>query len=359
MFHGIKVMWYDFMGSIVKNSYLYDLIIAICIVVFFICISGIISKFFSKVVQRFLSRFENSQYYSEFVLKFSSVIKNLIIVLGMFLSLDFFHISPRYIDFIINILITFVNAHIFYTLIIMTNPIINIFHKKIDLGIRSWTSRLIKTFILILMLTNILSIWGVQVAPIIAGASVFGAGVAIAAKDFFENIIAGAVIITERKFKVGDKINIHGVATGVVKDIRVRSTEIIQDDKSPIYIPNSKIASNVLVNYSVMKTMRIIIEIGLVYGTTIEQIKNISNDIISFINKSDKFIHQPDHMTYVHLTEFAESSINLEVYCFANTGVLSELISIKELLNIEIMKIVSQHGADFAFPTRTIHVQNS
>lgn len=343
----------------IKSSYLYDFIIAICIIAFFVCISGIISRFFSRVVQKFLNRFENAQFYSEFVLKFSSVIKNLIIVLGVFLSLDFFHISSRYVDFIINILITFVNAHIFYTLIIITNPIINIFHKKIDLGIRSWTSRLIKTFILILMLTNILSIWGVQVAPIIAGASVFGAGVAIAAKDFFENIIAGAVIITERKFKVGDKINIYGVATGIVKDIRVRSTEIIQDDKSPIFIPNSKIASNVLVNYSVMKTKRIIIEVGLIYSTTLEQIKNISNDIMNFIDKSDKFIHQSDHMTYVHLTEFADSSINLEVYCFANTGVYSDFISIKELLNLEIMKIVAKNGSDFAFPTRTIQLQNS
>ena len=172
----------------IKDFFMYDFVIAICIVIFFICIRGVVSKIFSNIIQKFLSKFEKWQYYSEFVIKFSSIIKNLIIVLGIFLSLDFFHIPVKYEGLIVNILITFVNAHVFYTLIIITNPIINIFHRKIDLGIRSWTSRLIKIFILLLMLTNILSIL------IFLGAGIF-LGFKSETKGWLKGLILGIIYL--------------------------------------------------------------------------------------------------------------------------------------------------------------------
>ena len=227
-----------------------------------------------------------------------------------------------------------------------------------DPGILSWISRIIKTFIIFIMVSNVLSTWDIEIAPIIAGFGVFGAGVAIAAQDFFANIIAGAVIITERKFVVGHKIKISGVAEGIVVAIRLRSTEILQYDKSPIFVPNSKISNNVLINYSLMKSHRIKMIVGLEYSTTVEQLKRISDQILAFIKSNNRFCHAKNYLTYVRLGEFADSSINLEVYCFTSSGDLEDYLEVREILNFKIKEIVDNEKANFAFPSQTIYISN-
>ena len=64
-----------------------------------------------------------------------------------------------------------------------------------------------------------LEIWGIKIAPIIAGLGLFGVAVALGAQDLFKNLISGVLVLIEKRFKKGDVIIIEGVIEGVVEKI--------------------------------------------------------------------------------------------------------------------------------------------
>ena len=68
---------------------------------------------------------------------------------------------------------------------------------------------------------TILQIWGIQVGPIIAGAGLFGVAVALGAQDLFKNLIAGLLIIGEKRFRKGHSIRVEGVVEGTVEKYRI------------------------------------------------------------------------------------------------------------------------------------------
>ena len=258
-----------------------------------------------------------------------------------------------------NVVMSIIMVNIFHCLILMSDPIISFFYKGVIPGIKEWIIRIFRVFILCIGLTSILNIWGIQVAPIIAGFGVLGAGVSFAAKDFFENVISGIVIMTERKFNVGDLVKIEGVGTGYVKSIRIRSTELTQLDKSPMFIPNSKIASNSITNYTKMKTRIIQIMVGLEYSTKIETLIRIRDKILDFINNAPNFNHTKTLSTYAKIFDLADSSIDIKVQCFTNTNTLKDFYETKELLNINIMKIIESENASLAFPSQSIYIEKN
>ena len=72
----------------------------------------------------------------------------------------------------------------------------------------------IRVAILFVACATILQIWGIQVAPIIAGAGLFGVAVALGAQDLFKNLIAGILILGEKRFHKGDWILVEGTVEG-------------------------------------------------------------------------------------------------------------------------------------------------
>ena len=95
----------------------------------------------------------------------------------------------------------------------------------------------------------ILTLYNINITPLIAGAGIVGIAIALAAQDLFSNFFGGAVIITDQPFKVGDRVLINDVL-GDVTHIGPRSTRIITLDSDVVTIPNTKIATSVVHNYS-------------------------------------------------------------------------------------------------------------
>ncbi|MGE0829232.1 MAG: mechanosensitive ion channel family protein [Hyphomonadaceae bacterium] len=121
----------------------------------------------------------------------------------------------------------------------------------------------------------VLEIWGVEVAPLLAGLGIFGVAIALGAQDLFKNLIAGLAVLAEKRFSVGDWISVEGVVEGTVEKINFRSTLIRRFDLSPVYVPNAQLADNPVVNFSRMTHRRISWTIGLEYGVALPQLKSI------------------------------------------------------------------------------------
>jgi len=203
----------------------------------------------------------------------------------------------------------------------------------------------------------VLEIWGIQVGPILAGLGLFGVAVALGAQDLFKNLIAGILIIAERRFNKGDWIRVDGVVEGTVEQIGFRSTMVRRFDKAPVYVPNTDLSENAVTNFTAMTHRRIYWHIGVEYSTTLDQLKAIRDQIEAYIFNEAEFANPEDVSTFVRIDRFSNSSIDIMLYCFTNTTNWGEWLEIKERLAYKVKQIVEGTGTGFAFPSQSLYVQ--
>ena len=124
---------------------------------------------------------------------------------------------------------------------------------------------------------------------VVYGLGLFGVAVALGAQDLFKNLISGILVLVEKRFKIGDWIYVDGIIEGVVERIGFRSTVIRKFDKSIATIPNASFAENAVVNITETTNWRISWIITLQYSSTIDQLKNIRDQIEKFITTNKDF----------------------------------------------------------------------
>ncbi len=168
--------------------------------------------------------------------------------------------------------------------------------------------------ILILAAVLALDIMGINVMPFIAGAGVAGIAIGFAAKDTLSNLIAGVLLIIDRPFEIGDRIEVwsapKGSATwGDVIDIGIRATKIKTTDNIIIIIPNNEIMKRDIVNYTANSgRIRVRVNIGVAYDTDIDKARRA----IIEVAKSAEWI-LTDPCPKVVVRNFGESSIDLQL----------------------------------------------
>jgi len=212
--------------------------------------------------------------------------------------------------------------------------------------------------IVLIGFATVLQIWGIQVAPLIAGLGLFGVAVALGAQDLFANLLAGLSILVEKRFGAGDWVQVEGVVEGTVEHVGFRSTRIRRFDKAPVYVPNTEFSSKPVTNFSAMTHRRIYWKIGVEYRTTKAQLAQIRNGIEAFLLNSDAFCGPPEVPMFVRIDAFNDSSIDIMVYCFTRTTVWGEWLQAKEQLAYAIKDIVEAAGTGFAFPSTSIYLES-
>ncbi len=224
-------------------------------------------------------------------------------------------------------------------------------------AIAEWLVKAIRVLVAFIGGATILEIWGIQVGPIIAGLGLLGVAVALGAPDLFHNLIAGILVLAERRFNQGDWIRVDGVVEGTVESIGFRSSVIRRFDKAPVYVPNSKLSDDSLTNFSEMTHRRIYWVLGVEYRTTVDQLREIRDGIEAYVLESDEFAHPPEVATFVRIDKFNDSSIDIMLYCFTRTTKWGEWLEIKERLAYRIMEIVEGAGTGFAFPSQSVYLE--
>lgn len=229
--------------------------------------------------------------------------------------------------------------------------------KLLSKALVNWLLSSLKYLILFLGFVAVLDTWGIKIGPVIAGLGLFGVAVALGAQDLFKNLISGILIILEKRFKLGDIIEVPGRALGTVEHMGFRSTIIRQFDTTLIYLPNYIFSESAIINYSHRYYRQIKWTIGLTYDTKTEQLKKICQEIENYISKSSNFIVNDEYQLFVRIDRFNNSSIDLLVYTFTNTNDWSRYLSIKEELAYNIKEIVQINKSSFAFPSQSIYVE--
>ena len=218
-----------------------------------------------------------------------------------------------------------------------------------------WLARGARAVLVLLGAVTVLEIWGVQVWPALAGLGLVGAAAALGARDLFTNLIAGILILGERRFARGDWIKVDGVVEGTVEEIGLRSTRVRLFDQAPAFVPNARLADRALVNFSRMTHRRIFWVVGVEYRTTVAQLRRIRDGIEAFLAEDAAFAGPPEVPRFVRIDRFSDSSIDVMVYCFTRTTSWGAWLAEKERLACRIKEVVEDAGAAFAFPSLTVY----
>ena len=241
-------------------------------------------------------------------------LKFLPVVIGFFIASSYIDLKSDiqiFIDLVNRTLITIFIFWLLHQLIVPFAFLIKSFEEKLTTALVEWTLKGLKIIVIILGVVAILELWGIKVGPVIAGLGLFGVAVALGAQDLFKNLISGIMILMERRFQIGDVININGEAEGTVEQIGFRSTLIRQFDSNAVTVPNFKFAEQSVINHSRRIHRRIRWVIGLEYKTSIEQLKNIRNQIKKFIDEDSSFANDGESYyksSFVRIENFSDSS---------------------------------------------------
>jgi MscS family membrane protein len=282
------------------------------------------------------------------------------LVIGIFVAIGYLGVTGEVGSVADNFLRTLVVLNLFWFLFAAVGPFSFVFGKLeriFSQAMVEWMVKATKVGIAFLGGAIILELWGIEVGPILAGAGLLGVAVALGAQDLFKNLIAGILVIAEKRFHPGDWIRVDGVVEGVVETIGFRSTRIRRFDKAPVFVPNAKLSDNAVTNFSSMTHRRIFWMIGVEYRTTVEQLREIRDGIEDYVLGSDDFASPEEVSTFVRIDSFNDSSIDIMLYCFTKTTNWGEWLEIKEKLAYRIMEVVQGAGSGFAFPSRSLYLE--
>jgi MscS family membrane protein len=283
------------------------------------------------------------------------------VVLGVFFAIEVMEPEGTFAVIGENLVRSLIAFNIFWAFYRAVEPLsayVAKLEKVFSTAMLDWLVKAVKVGFVLLGAATILELWGIEVAPLLAGLGLFGVAVALGAQDLFKNLIAGVLIIAEKRFNPGDWVLVDGVVEGTVEKLGFRSTLVRRFDKAPVYVPNAKLSDNAVTNFTKMTHRRIYWKIGVEYGTTVDQLRTIRDGIEGYIAGHDEFEKPPAVPMFVRVDSFNNSSIDIMVYCFTRTTVWGEWLEIKERLAYAIKEIVEGAGTGFAFPSRSLYIES-
>lgn len=214
--------------------------------------------------------------------------------------------------------------------------------------------KLIRLALIITGVLIILQTLGISVSGVLAFGGIGGIAVGFAAKDLLANFFGGLMVYMDRPFEVGHWIRSPDKEIeGVVEDIGWRLTRIRTFEKRPLYVPNAVFANIIVENPSRMSHRRIYETIGVRYQD-INELPAIVEEVTALLKQHEDIDSR--QTIIVNLNNFAPSSLDFFVYAFTKTTNWVEFHAVKQKVLLQIADIISQHKAEMAFPTQTLHL---
>jgi MscS family membrane protein len=226
--------------------------------------------------------------------------------------------------------------------------------SKVDDQLLPIVTRTVRIIIFVGGFVQILRLFDVNVAAIIAGLSLGGLALALAAQDTVKNFIGSLMIIMDRPFQVGDFVLTDGVE-GTVVEVGFRTSRIQTIDTSIISIPNGRLADSRVTNLGVRPRRIINLSLGVQYNTPPERIEAFIAGLKQIVDDHPKLSQEP---VYVHLNNFAASSIDVLFRCYIEVLTFPEELAVREEVMFLILRLAKDVGVSFAFPSTSIYVES-
>ena len=218
-------------------------------------------------------------------------------------------------------------------------------------------SKISRIVVVVVTVLAVMQTLGFSISGLLAFGGMGGIAVGFASKDLLANFFGGLMIHLDRPFNVGEMVRSPDKQIeGRVEHIGWRQTRIRSLDMTLIYVPNALFTSNVLENPSRMSHRRIRETIGLRYDdlgkidTIVEEVKTMLKNHPDVDSNGE---------TIVAFDQFADSSLNLILQAFCKTTKLVPFHAVKEEILLKVADIIARNGAELAFPTRTLYLNQT
>ncbi len=190
---------------------------------------------------------------------------------------------------------------------------------------------------------------GFQVTAFLAGLGVLGFTVGFALQDISKNLVAGVLLLLMQPFDIGDAVEVQGYA-GTVEDVDLRATSIRTWDGRLVLIPNADVFTSVLVNLSKTPRRRVEVQVGVTYDSDLDRVEAVA---LEAVRSLEGVLEDPEPFVIFHT--FGDSSINLTVYFWVDTQVISPFVA-KSLGVRAIHRAFAEAGIEIPFPIRTVYL---
>jgi len=324
-------------------------------ILIFIVIAWLSDFFFSKILRR-VTRFTETDVDDRIIALAHKPIFFTVLFIGVALSALYLELPPKAVFYFEGLIYSFLTVLWMITFIRISSLLIEyILQRPADVSVHHKdimpvVENISKITIIAVSLMVLLSLWKINITPLVASAGIAGAVVAFAAKDTMSNVFGGISIFFDKPFKIGDYIILDQGERGEVVSIGIRSTRIKTRDDIMITIPNSIIANSKIINESApIPKSRTRVSVSIAYGSDIDMVEKILLEIAS---GNDNVSMEP--LPRVRFRAFGDSALNFELLCWTNEPALRGK-TIHEL-NSGIYKRFNSEGIKIPFPQRDIHM---
>lgn len=230
----------------------------------------------------------------------------------------------------------------------ITNGISKTFEKKnIDPSLRPFLIGLISTMLKVFLVVSVLSMVGIAMTSFVAIIGSVGLAVGLALSGTLQNFAGGVILLILKPFKVGDWIDAQGYS-GTVNSIQIFNTILKTPDNKTVFIPNGKLSTDSMVNYSTEPTRRVDTVFGIAYGDDIDKARKILMDIFE---ADERIFKEP--APFVKVTELGDSSVNLATRVWSNS---SDYWPIKMETMEKVYNQFNAQGINIPFPQMDVHL---
>jgi small-conductance mechanosensitive channel len=192
---------------------------------------------------------------------------------------------------------------------------------------------------------------GFNVTAALAGLGIGGVAIALASQNILGDLFNYFVIFFDKPFETGDFIIVDD-KMGVVDYIGVKSTQVKSLSGEQLIFANSDLTASRIHNFKRMQRRRIVFQLGIVYDTTLDQLKIIP-ELLKSIIKNQKMAE----FDRAHFASYGDYSLNFEIVYYVLSSDYNNYMDIQQRINFDIFEEFEKRGIEFAFPTQSLLVK--
>jgi len=349
----------DFFQQTYFQNRVIDYIIAISIFILLVISIQIIKSILLKLLKTWAKK-TTTTIDDKFVKAFEQKIKpflNLIYFGAFYISIKRLTMDPqieRFFNIFVIVLLTFFGIRFLLSITIYGLETYWVKKEKDKAkkqalkGIITIIKIIVWSIVLIILLDNL----GIKISALVAGLGIGGIAIALAAQSVLGDLFSYFIIFFDRPFEIDDFIVI-GDYKGTVEHIGLKTTRLHSLGGEQLIFSNQDLTNSRISNYKRMDRRRIVFQFGVIYQTTLTQLKKIPQIV-------EEIITQIPETTFdrAHFASYADFSLNFEVAYYINNSDYKKYMDIQQEINFQLKETFEKQKIEFAYPTQTVFLAN-
>nr|WP_256399208.1 mechanosensitive ion channel family protein [Haloarchaeobius litoreus] len=194
----------------------------------------------------------------------------------------------------------------------------------------------------------LLTIWNIEITPLLGAAGVAGIAIGFAAKDTVANFFGGLALYFDDTYKIGDYVVLDTGDAGTVVRVGIRSTTLLTRDEVMVTVPNSVLNSARIINESApQRRKRIRIPLTVGYGTDLDEFEEVVLAV-----SVDESLVQDSPKPRMRFRQFGDSGLEYELLCWVSSP--SREQKARHRLNRTIYRRLLDEDIEMPFPKRDV-----